>query len=198
MQYKVTEKEAQIAKNPHHIFNLNIILTHLFMPLTILKTAGLIWFLLVPAVSVSVLLYVRFKAKQKLKTDTWFVAANWELVWRRGKILIMSYLLAVGIVLLYMILDMIIPSNFTMNNFAEEGASTTPIFQIIVMILSTVLVLIAVIITFFQTGISVFDCSQGVIDKKIANFVPRDENSNEELGEYDDRAKPVAKEDQSA
>lgn len=168
------------------------------MPLTILKTAGLIWFLLVPAVSVSVLLYVRFKAKQKLKTDTWFVAANWELVWRRGKILIMSYLLAVGIVLLYMILDMIIPSNFTMNNFAEEGASTTPIFQIIVMILSTVLVLIAVIITFFQTGISVFDCSQGVIDKKIANFVPRDENSNEELGEYDDRAKPVAKEDQSA
>lgn len=194
MQYKVTEKEAQVAKNPHHIFNLNILLTHLFLSLSILKTSsGMLWFALIPLISISILAYVKFNGNKKRKTDTWFIAANWELAWRRGKILIYSYILAIAIVGVYSLINMLIPSNFVMNDFSEDGTST-PIFQIITMILSSVIILIAVIITFLQTGISVFDCSQGIIDKKIEKFVPRDENSNEELGEYDDRAKAAPSE----
>lgn len=200
MQYQVTEDEAQVSKNPHHIFNLNILLTHLFLSLSILKMSLSMWyFILIPGISIAVLSYVYFKGKQKVKTDSWFVAANWILVWNRGKILIYSYIAAIVIVGLYSLINMIIPSNFVMNDFSEDGTST-PIFQIITMILSSVMVLVAVIITFLQTGISVFDCSQGVIDKKIAKYLPRDENSNPEIGEYDEvqKAKMEASKQQAA
>lgn len=197
MQYVVTEEEAQKAKNPHHIFNLNILLTHLFLALSILKlSVSLAWFLLIPIISTAILFYVRSNGRKKMREgESWFITANWMLVWRRGRILIASYLIALAIVAVFHLFSMIMPSGgLAMNNFSDDGSST-PIFEYIVMFFSGALVFFAVLLTFLQTGISVYDCSQGVIDKKICACVPRDANSNPEKGEFDGTAKGGAKEE---
>lgn len=188
MQYQVTDKEAQLAKNPHHIFNLNILLTHLFLSLTILKTTGEpLMFILIPVISISVLSYIYFRGQQKRQQDSWFIAAHWTLAWRRGRLLIMSYIAAIAIVLIYSLIQMVMPSGLAMNDFSDKGTST-PIFQIIVMFFGSAIIFFTVLITFLQTGISVYDCSKGIIDKNIERYIPRTEHSNSELGEYDDKA----------
>lgn len=190
MQYQITESEAHRAKNPHHIFNLNILLTHLFLSLSILKTSGEpLMFILIPLISIMVLSYVYFHGQKKRETDTWYVAANWTLAWRRGRILIGSYIIAIIIVGVYELVQFILPGGLAMNNFSEEGGST-PIFEIITIFFSGALVMMAVIFTFMQTGISVYDASKGIIDKNIAKHIPRDENANPELGEFNDRPTP--------
>lgn len=190
MQYQVTDDEAQHAKNPHHIYNLNILLTHLFLSLTILKTTGNpVMFILVPLISMGVLGFIYFKAKQKTTSDSWFVAAHWTLAWRRGRILIASYIVGLTLVSIYMLVQWAMPGGLSMNNFSDDGSST-PIFQIITMFFGAAIVFFTVLITFLQTGISVYDCSKGIIDKNIAKYLPRNEHSNTELGEFDD--KPTA------
>ena len=185
MQYQVDDQEAQRAKTPHHIFNLNILLTHLFLSLTILKTSGEpLMFILIPVISIAILGFIFYKSKQKRDTDTWYVSANWLLAWRRGRLLIMSYAFAITIVAIYHVFQMIVPSGLSMNNFSDDGGST-PIIEVIIMFFGAAIIFFTVLITFLQTGISVYDCSKGIIDKKIENFLPRTENSNAELGEYD-------------
>lgn len=182
MQYQITDDEAQKSKSPHHIFNINILLTHLFLSLSILKmSVNLAWMILIPLISTAILLYIRANGLKKLKENTsWFIAANWILAWRRGRLLIASYLIAIGIVLIFQLFSMIMPSGgLAMNNFSDDGSST-PIFEYITMFFGGALVFFTVLITFLQTGISVYDCSQGIIDKKIEKFAPRDANSNPE------------------
>lgn len=187
MQYQITESEAHRAKNPHHIFNLNILLTHLFLSLSVLKTSGEpLMFALIPLISVLVLSYVYFHGQKKRQTDTWYVAANWVLAWRRGRILIASYIGAIVIVGAYELVQFIMPGGLAMNNFSDAGGST-PIFEVITMFFGGALIFFAVLITFLQTGISVYDASKGIIDKNIAKYIPRDENANPELGEFNDR-----------
>jgi RsiW-degrading membrane proteinase PrsW (M82 family) len=190
MQYQVTDKESQRAKNPHHIYNLNIILTHLFLSLTVLKTTGNpVMFILIPAISLIVLGFIYYKTQQKIKDDTWFVAAHWMLAWRRGRILIGSYMVGLSLVAIYSLSQWLMPGGMSMNNFSDDGSST-PIFQVITMFFGGAVVFFTVLITFLQTGISVYDCSKGIVDKNLAKYLPRDEKSNIELGEYDD--KPTA------
>ncbi|AHF00381.1 hypothetical protein THIAE_00245 [Thiomicrospira aerophila AL3] len=197
MQYQVQDDEAQRAKNPHHIYNLNIILVHLFLSLSILKTTGnMFMFILVPLISIAVLSYIRYKAYQKMRDDTWFVSAHWMLAWRRGRLLIISYAAAIVLVSIYVLIDWITPSGMTMNNFAEDGSST-PIFQIITMFFGGAIVFFTVLITFLQTGISVYDAGKGIVDKKMAQYVPRTDSSNAEKGEYNDRDPGLARSDSS-
>ena len=79
MQYQITPDEATRAKVPHHIFNFNILITHLFAAYTILEIGHgrMLPFLIIPTVSTLVILYLCTRVKRKLETDTWFVAANW-------------------------------------------------------------------------------------------------------------------------
>jgi hypothetical protein len=190
MQYQVTDKESQRAKNPHHIYNLNIILTHLFLSLTVLKTTGNpVMFILIPAISLIVLGFSYYQTQQKIKDDTWCVAAHWMLAWRRGRILIGSYMVGLSLVAIYSLSQWLMPGGMSMNNFSDDGSST-PIFQVITMFFGGAVVFFTVLITFLQTGISVYDCSKGIVDKNLAKYLPRDEKSNIELGEYDD--KPTA------
>ncbi len=198
MQYQVTEQEAQRAKNPHHIFNLNILLTHLFLSLSILKTSGEpLMFALIPLISLSVLGYIYLHGQKKRQTDSWFVAAHWTLAWQRGRILIISYIVAFALVMIYNLIQWMMPGGLSMNNFSDAGDST-PIFQVITMFFGAAIIFFAVLYTFLQTGISVYDAGKGIIDKKIAKALPRDANANIELGEFDDRAKAAPTDESKA
>ncbi|WP_296833446.1 hypothetical protein [Thiomicrospira sp.] len=159
----------------------------MFLSLSILKTSGEpLMFILIPLISVLVLGYIYFNGQKKRETDSWFIAANWVLAWRRGRILIASYIGAIIIVGAYELVQFIMPGGLAMNDFSDAGGST-PIFEIITMFFGGALIFFAVLFTFLQTGISVYDASKGIIDKKIAQYIPRDENSNPEIGEFNDR-----------
>ncbi len=183
MHYQVTSEEQHVAKNPHHIFNLNILLTHLALSKIALELGGgdPLHFILVPFVSLMVLSYIYFHGKTIAKTKSWFVAAHWQLAWRRGRILIMAYIMAIVIMILSHLVGLVIGGGLMMHDFSPGGTST-PIHEKITMFFAAVLVFVAVLVTFFQSGISVYDADKGIMDPKIAQYLPRDETSNIELG----------------
>jgi len=183
MYYQVTDEETRSAKNAHHIYNLNIILTHLAISQVALEIGGgnPFHFLLVPLISISVLLYIRFHGQKLTQTKGWFVGAHWMLAWRRGRILIMAYIAASFIMVLASLLGNLLGGGLMMNDFSADDTST-PIHEKITMFLSAVLAFAAVLLTFIQTGLSVYEAGRGVIDSHIERYLPRDTTSNKELG----------------
>ncbi len=185
MHYQVTPEETHLAKNPHHIFNINIIITHLFISMIVLEIGSTAMLLAVPIISSLVIAYIYRHRKEVQKRGSWFVSAHWELAWRRSRILLMSYAIAILMVVVYLLIDQVFPGGFSMNDFSDEGSQTN-LGEIITVRFAAVVIFVAVLITFMQTGISVYDAGKGILDPKIAKFVPRGENANAELGEGDD------------
>lgn len=191
MHYQVTPQELHSAKIPHHIFNINIILTHLFLSMIVLeigKKATLELMALIPLVSSLVIAYIYFKAQKKATTETWFVASHWTLAWRRGRILLISYAIALAMIGIYFVFDMVFPGGFSMNDFSLEGTKTN-LGKIITFRFAAVVIFVAVLLTFMQTGISVYDAGKGIQDAKMEKFIPRSATANIELGMGDDEVK---------
>ncbi len=190
MHYKVTEQEIRAAKTPHHIFNINILLTHLFISMIVLEIGETLQLLLVPIISSLVIFYIYNRKQQLIKQDSWFIAAHWTLAWRRGRVLLISYAIAVSMVLIYSLFDMIFPGGFSMNDFSTAGTQTN-LGEIITIRFSAVVIFVAVLITFMLTGISIYDAGKGIIDPSMEKWVPRNADSNEELGEGSDEVQHI-------
>lgn len=190
MHYQVTKEEAHLAKNPHHIFNVNVIVTHLAISQVSLELGhgNPWWFLLVPIISSMVIAYLYFHGKKVQERGSWFVSAHWVLGWRRGRNLLIAYGLAIVVMTVSALLGELFGGGLMMNDFSEEGSSTS-IIQKIGMFFGALVVFFTVLYNFLQTGISVYDAGKGIIDPKIERFLPRDENSNIELGEGNDEVK---------
>ena len=190
MQYQVTELDTKLAKNPHHIFNVNVIVTHLAISQVALEIGhgNPFPFLLVPLISGMVIAYIYFHGQKVIKERSWFVGAHWVLAWRRGRNLLIAYGVAIVIMLLGVLLGNLFGSGLMMNDFSEEGSSTS-IIEKISLYFAALSVFVTILYNFLQTGISVYDAGKGIIDQKIEKFLPRDENSNPELGIGDDEGK---------
>jgi len=182
MQYQVTSEETHLAKNPHHIFNVNVIVTHLAISQVSLEVGhgNPFWFLLVPFFSSIVIAYLYFHGKAVIARGSWFVAAHWTLAWRRGRNLLIAYGVAIIVMSLAALLGNLFGGGLMMNDFSEEGSSTS-IIQKIGMFFGAVVVFFTVLYNFLQTGISVYDAGKGIIDPKIQKFIPRDAQSNPEV-----------------
>jgi len=191
MHYKVSDQEISAAKIPHHIFNLNVILTHLAISQVALEIGdgSPSNLLLIPLISMMVITYFYTKSKKLNDSgDSWFVAAHWTLAWRRGRVLAISYAVAGIIIAVIMGVGSLIGGGMMMNDLSTDGGSS-PIHEKITMFLSAVIVFFTLLVMFLQEGISVYDAGKGIIDKKIEKFAPRSENSNEELGEHEQHRK---------
>ncbi len=181
MHYKVTEQEIRAAKIPHQIFNVNIIITHLFLSIIVLEIGDTLALLLIPLISSLVICYLYFRKNSASVQSSWFVSAHWMLAWRRGRILLFSYAVALVMVAIYWIIDQIFPGGFSMNDFSTDNNQTN-LGEIVIMYLAAVVVFFAMLITFMQTGISIYDAGKGILDPAIEKLVPRDVNANEALG----------------
>ncbi len=190
MHYQVTEQDTRLAKNPHHIFNINVIVTHLAISQVSLEIGhgNPFYFLLVPAISSMVIAYIYFHGKKMAASHSWFVGAHWTLAWRRGQNLLIAYGVAISIMVLGSILGNLFGSGLMMNDFSAEGSSTS-IIEKISMYFAALSVFVTILYNFLQTGISVYDAGKGIIDPKIEKFLPRDENANPELGLGEDEGK---------
>lgn len=187
MHYLVTKEEAHLAKNPHHIFNLNVIITHLAISQVSLELGhgNPYYFILVPLISTMVIAYLYFHGKTVAKTQSWFVTANWVLAWRRGRNLLISYGVALAVILLFNLMGNLFGSGLMMNDFTDDGASSSIVGKI-GLYFGALIVFVTVLINFLQAGISVYDAGRGIIDPKIEKYLPRASDANPELGEGDD------------
>ncbi len=106
MQYEVTDQDTRLAKNPHHIFNINVIVTHLAISQVALEIGhgSPVGFLLIPAISGAVIAYLYFHGQKMIATQSWFVGAHWTLAWRRGRNLLIAYGVAIVVMSLAAVL----------------------------------------------------------------------------------------------
>lgn len=181
MQYQVTDSEKHLAKNPHHIFNVNVIVTHLAISQAALEMGhgNPYYFIFVPLISSMVIAYLYFHRKAVAKRGSWFVSAHWTLAWRRGRNLLISYLVAIAVIGLSGMLGDLVGGGM-MNDFSESDSSTS-IIEKIGTFFGALVVFFTVLYNFLQTGISVYDAGKGIIDPKIERFSPRDTTSNLEI-----------------
>ncbi|BBP44830.1 hypothetical protein THMIRHAS_02030 [Thiosulfatimonas sediminis] len=187
MRYQVTEQEKHAAKLPHHIFNINVIITHLAISQVALELGGgsPAPFLLVPLISGLVILFLYQRSQLLLaENGSWFVAAHWTQAWRRGRNLLLSYAVATLVITLGVLLGNVFGGGLMMNDFSAEGSSTS-IVEKISLFFGAIVVFFTVLYNFLQTGISVYDAGKGIIDSKIEKFAARNETANPELGEGD-------------
>lgn len=182
MKYQVTADEKRLAKMPHHLFNINVIITHLFISMIVLEIGQSWQLLLVPLISSAVILYLFKRQQRSVKEDSWFVASHWFMAWRRGRILLFSYAIALAMVGLYFLFNTLFPGGLSMNDFSTEGTQTA-LGEIITLRFAAVVIFVAVLITFMQTGIAVYDAGNGISNPNVEKFIPRDESANAELPE---------------
>ncbi len=90
MNIDVTESEIKQAKAPHDLFIFNLIGNHILVFVGVLSVAfdNLSVIFIVPLISLCIIVYTFYKAKQSLNNDTWFVMCHWQLTLKRSKILL--------------------------------------------------------------------------------------------------------------
>jgi hypothetical protein len=99
MKFEITDRDAHRAKIPHEIFLTNLIGNHILWFVAALAVVGSYWqpLALVPAFSVTSLLYILWRARRSLRGDPWYVMCHWQIAARRSRIF-MGMLALLGVV----------------------------------------------------------------------------------------------------
>lgn len=160
MQYKVEAQSSRKAGIPHSLFILNLILVHLFASYTMLEIGYGKQVVFIPVVSLlflSVLWLVAYKLRRHY--DDWFVAAHWQIMTKRTRILIYFYL--AGLIL---------------GGFTYFMVSMSPIkgddITTIALRMGAVPVFLGVLVTFVLSGGSIFDAQRGMVGQSIVDQFP--------------------------
>ncbi len=162
MQYQISASSSRSATYPHSWFILNLIIVHLFAFLIILEIGTAMTILLIPVVSMVILAMLWRVAQQKQQADDWFVAAHWQLMTKRSKMLLIFY--AVG---------------FTLGVFSYLMVGLSPLkgdnVTTIALRMGAVPVFLGVLTTFVLSGGSIFDAQRGMIGDKLVSAFPPNE-----------------------
>lgn len=109
---KIDVDAATINKSriPHNIFMLNLVLVHLLMtPAAIALEIGALGMLAPLVVSLAIMLYSLLASKKLDKKDHWFIHAHWILALNRYRLLLISYAITAGLMLLGWLVSMSSP-----------------------------------------------------------------------------------------
>jgi hypothetical protein len=91
MQFEVSAEERKKATHPHDILLFNLIGNHILLTAIVGGLANnwpLLW-ALIPAISVSLLSFLFWRASRSPKLDTPFVQCHWQVAAKRGRIFLM-------------------------------------------------------------------------------------------------------------
>ena len=90
MKVEVSERERKQARHPHEYFLINLITNHilLFVGLLGMSRENPALMLVIPAISVTILIYLLLRARASVKRDEWFVMCHWQLCARRSRFFI--------------------------------------------------------------------------------------------------------------
>lgn len=92
MKFEISEQESRQAKVPHEIFLTNLVGNHILWFIASLGLVRSYWqpLALVPVVSILILGYTLWRARQSKKRDSWFVMCHWQLCAGRSRVFILT------------------------------------------------------------------------------------------------------------
>lgn len=161
------------AKSPHNIFLLNLALIHLLIsPATLALDIGVSGLLVPLILSLLVMLYSLIKSRNLDENDHWFIHAHWKLALNRYRLLLISYAISMGL----MLLGWLIATTSPDPNMRE-------IIHTVFIRIAIMPTLIMVLINFFLESSALNMAARGEIADSIIEQLPpsaRKEQSREE------------------
>ncbi|MCW8905745.1 MAG: hypothetical protein OQL28_00720 [Sedimenticola sp.] len=102
MKFEVSERESKKAKVPHEIFLTNLVGNHILWFIASLGLVRSYWqpLALVPVVSILILGYTLWRARQSKKRDSWYVMCHWQICAARSRVFILMLTVLGSIALL--------------------------------------------------------------------------------------------------
>lgn len=138
MKFEIDEAERKNARHPHEYFLINLITNHILVFVGLLGMARdtPMLLLIVPTVSVSILVYLLYRARRSLKVDDWFAMCHWQLCARRSRFFI-GMILFMGLVILGLLLSVGgDASALKPGHYALGGVAILPtMFSVLVLII---------------------------------------------------------------
>ena len=100
MQFNIPEKDKKLARHPHELFLVNLITNHILLFVGLLGMAGNypLLMLVTPSISMTILVYILYRARRALIQDPWFVKCHWQIGARRSRLFI-AMLAIMGLVI---------------------------------------------------------------------------------------------------
>lgn len=102
MKFEISDELTHKAKAPHDIFLTNLIGNHILWFVAALGLVRSYWqpLALVPVVSLSLLAYTLWRAKQSPQRDEWYVMVHWQIAAERSRFFIYMILAVLTVCLL--------------------------------------------------------------------------------------------------
>ena len=101
MSHTINKNDLRNSRIPHNVFMLNLALFHLLMtPAAIALDIGIAGMLVPLSLSIATILYTRHHAKALQGNASAFVVSHWQLAMKRYRLLLISYAVTAGLLLL--------------------------------------------------------------------------------------------------
>uniref|UniRef100_Q31HJ0 Uncharacterized protein n=1 Tax=Hydrogenovibrio crunogenus (strain DSM 25203 / XCL-2) TaxID=317025 RepID=Q31HJ0_HYDCU len=156
--------QKKLSKTPHHIFNLNMILVHLFAVVFLFEFHLYSWFWIIPFISIVIMLsqYAFSRSllsSHKVEDDVndQYVLANWKLVNRHNRIILIGY--AIG--------GSLLSIGYFLSNTMTPDPNMAQIVMTIFLYLSGNLMLLTLLVTFVLSSGAVWHASKGEMTRAL-------------------------------
>ena len=151
------------AKTPHELSMLNLAGFHLLAaPATLVLDyklhIGLVGFLLPLSLSLLIIAYTWYKARQSRFSEHWFVAAHWRVAANRTRILLIGYALTAAILLFALLVT--------------SGSSKADIMLVALTRIAILPVLVTVMICFVLESGSIYQAGRNEVPNGVARQFP--------------------------
>lgn len=147
------------ARTAHNIFNLNIILVHLFGVVILFELHLIHWFWVIPFLSISIMLFQYHHWKKLFSNHEahWYVVSNWGLAVKHNRIVFIAYLVCGSIFL----------AGYTVTNSLASDPNMGKIGMMVFLYLSGNLMLISLVVTFVLSSGAVWHTNKGEVTRAL-------------------------------
>ena len=158
MQFEIDKHSAALAKSPHELFVINVLVFHLLTVVISLSINNLMLALWLPPLFTLICLGISLLQMNRYRhSKQWFVAAHWQLSIHRYLILLIAYLISLLIMVLAWLLT------------HSEGAANTAdiLFTALSRIAIMPTLLCLMVLAVIEAG-AMFQAMKGELPKRLA------------------------------
>ncbi|MES9832879.1 MAG: hypothetical protein ABW157_02885 [Candidatus Thiodiazotropha sp. LLP2] len=165
MKFEISDELVQKAKLPHDIFLTNLIGNHILWFVAALGLVRSFWqpMALVPVVSLAMLVYTLWRAKQSKARDEWYVYAHWQIAAERSRLFI------------YMLLAVLTVFFLGWLGYAYMGMEKVAVLALIGGI-GLLPIMVTVLILILMESDALHQAAQGKLSKRMAEKYPYPED----------------------
>ena len=161
MKFEISDELVHKAKIPHDIFLTNLIGNHILWFVAALGLVRSYWqpMALVPIVSLSILVYTLWRAKEAKERDDWYVYAHWQIAAERSRLFI------------YMLLAVLTVCFFGWLGYAYMGMKKVAVMALIGGV-GLLPIMVTVLILILMESDALHQAAQGKMSRQKAEKYP--------------------------